>query len=79
MVFGRVSLERPLGDGQESCHILQGKSLQATASATSLPYHTVRSLLTEVAGIIEGVRNLKENYPSLKPYLHPPRKEKCTA
>ena len=61
------------------CHILQAKSLQATVAATSLPYHTIRRLLTEVAGIIEGVRNLKENYPSLKPYLCPPRKEKCTA
>ncbi len=61
------------------CHILQGKSLQATVATTGLPYHTIRRLLTEIAGIIEGVRNLKENYPSLKPYLCPPGKEKCTA
>ncbi len=46
-------------------HLLEGKSLRATARATGMPYHEVRMRLTEIKGIIKGMKNLKENYPSL--------------
>lgn len=45
------------------CHILQGKTLQATVATTGLPYHTVRRVLCEINGIIDGLRKSREPSP----------------
>ena len=74
-----LHLFNPEQEAVARLHIFQGKSLRVIARETSLPYHAIRRLLTEVAWIVEGIRSLKENYPSLKRHLCPPRKEKCTA
>jgi len=46
------------------CHILQGKTLQATVATTGLQYHTVRRVLSEVNGIIDGLTKSREKSPS---------------
>ena len=74
-----LHLLNPEQEAVARLHIFQGKSLRAIARETSLPYHSVQRLLAEVAGIVEGVRSLKENHPSLKRRLCLSEKEKCTA
>ena len=51
-------------------HVLQGKSLRATVAATGLPYHTIRRVLAEVDGIIDGMSKAQEKYPSLPHQEH---------